>query len=264
MAANLDLQVLEEQGWRQGFANMARKEFSLWWSTHRWWKQLLLWTLIPNLMNLLISYVENVERGMTGLDLLEPTVTIFFSALALATGIGGIVLMQDTIIGERQSGTAEWILSKPVSRRAFVLAKLLAHGSSFTLLGVLVPCLVGYLQMTFWSGMFPPVFPFLILVLLSVLHALFYVALTLMLGTMAQARGSILGVSLVVLFAGQIVPMILSFTVKVTPWKMVELAAMLAFNGGPLSLIALPAVMTFLWSILFTILAVRKFVSSDI
>lgn len=260
MAANMSLELVsEQQGWRQGFANMARKEFSLWWSTHRWWKAAILWTLIPNLMVALVSYVSIVEEGKTGLAALEVPMQIFFVIAGLATAIGVIIAAQDAILGERQSGTAEWILSKPVSRSAFVLAKLVAHAASFGLLAVLLPCLVGYLQLALWGGLLLPVLPFLGMTLLVLLHAFFYLTFAIMLGTTAQARGPIIGSSLGMLFGGQMIAGGVKLLRQVTPWKMVEMAAIAYGQGESLALAATPAAMTLIWTILFAVLAVRRF-----
>jgi ABC-type transport system involved in multi-copper enzyme maturation permease subunit len=49
----------------------------------------------------------------------------FFAISPLFGPIGVAVLAQGAIVGEKQSGTAAWVLSKPVSRSAFILAKLL-------------------------------------------------------------------------------------------------------------------------------------------
>ena len=52
---------------------------------------------------------------------------MFFSlGGGLVIAIGVIILSQDLIIDEKQTGLAEWLLSKPVQRKAYVLAKLCA------------------------------------------------------------------------------------------------------------------------------------------
>jgi ABC-2 type transport system permease protein len=49
-------------------------------------------------------------------DVLELGRQIFFGLGILALSLGAIVLLQDSIIEEKNNGTAEWVLSKPVSR----------------------------------------------------------------------------------------------------------------------------------------------------
>ena len=48
MASTNNLQLLNERGWRQGFANLFYKENREWWHTGRWWMQSLLWLLVAN------------------------------------------------------------------------------------------------------------------------------------------------------------------------------------------------------------------------
>ena len=46
MANTQTLQPVTERGWRQGLANLMRKENDQWWRTRRWWVQSLLWLLV--------------------------------------------------------------------------------------------------------------------------------------------------------------------------------------------------------------------------
>lgn len=58
-----------------------------------------------------------------------------------------VVRTQGAIVGERQNGTGEWVLSKkPVSREAFLLSKPVMHLWWLLLLTRLLPAVVFY----FW------------------------------------------------------------------------------------------------------------------
>ena len=48
MSANSTFQVVNEHGWRRGFANMLRKENRDWWRTRRWWINILIWLVLIN------------------------------------------------------------------------------------------------------------------------------------------------------------------------------------------------------------------------
>ena len=68
--------------------------------------------------------------------MIPPEAMGFYWAFPLAVFIGipgVIILAQDEIIQEKQSGTAAWIISKPAARSAFILTKLLSN-----LIGALV------------------------------------------------------------------------------------------------------------------------------
>ena len=71
----------------------------------------------------------------------------FLMIAALAAPIAAISLAQDSILGERHSGTAAWVLSKPLRRPAFILAKLVAHGLGLLVAWVVLPGALAYLQL---------------------------------------------------------------------------------------------------------------------
>jgi len=55
--------------------------------------------------------------------------TVFLKIAGIATAIGVAVLAQDALIAEKHSGTAAWVLSKPVSLSAFILSKVIANAA---------------------------------------------------------------------------------------------------------------------------------------
>ena len=61
---------------------------------------------------------------------------------ATAIGIGVIVTVQGAIVGEKELGTAAWVISKPVSRASFIVAKLVGHGVGFLVTALVVPAVV--------------------------------------------------------------------------------------------------------------------------
>jgi len=115
MASTNNLQLLDERGWRQGFANLLHKENGEWIYTGRWWMQSLLWLLIVNGVLAIVLWLVPVmdPEGMSdvgknfGLD-------VFMAVMAKLPLYAVIVITQGAIIGEKQSGTAAWILSAPV------------------------------------------------------------------------------------------------------------------------------------------------------
>jgi ABC-type transport system involved in multi-copper enzyme maturation permease subunit len=52
--------------------------------------------------------------------------------------------MQDAVVGEKKDGTAAWVLSKPLTRPAFILSKIIANSVGILLTLVVVPCMVAY------------------------------------------------------------------------------------------------------------------------
>ena len=121
-----------------GFRPLFVKENRKWWGTSRWWVQLLLWVIVLNGLLATILFVLPTLTTPEGEPVMPDSpidggIQIFFGIGALALAIAVPVLMQDEIISEKQSGTADWILSKPVARSAFILSKAAAHSTSVTL-----------------------------------------------------------------------------------------------------------------------------------
>ncbi|MDF2628088.1 MAG: hypothetical protein K0R39_1919 [Symbiobacteriaceae bacterium] len=227
MAANAVLKPVRETGWRSGFGNLLRKELGLWFGTSRLWKQTLLWTLLLNGVVALMQVMLRNETPATGAPPDMPFmmgIQVFFSLTMVAIPVGAILSIQDAIIGERQLGTAAWILSKPVARPSFVLTKFLAHAAGMTTLAVLLQMAIFVVQMWFWSGgTLPEALPMAKALGLLLAHMYFYQALYLMLSTFFTGRGAVTGITLGLLFSGQIVPQLLPWTLKVTPWFFAQL-----------------------------------------
>jgi ABC-2 type transport system permease protein len=119
----LGLRRLPDHGWRAGLSPLMRAGFGAWRRTKEWWTQALLWTVVINGSVAAALWGDAPEDlGVFGLC----SVMTMFAAMAVA------ILMQEAIVGEKRSGAAAWVLSKPASREAFLLAKLVpnAVGSS--------------------------------------------------------------------------------------------------------------------------------------
>lgn len=225
MAANAVLQPVREEGWRSGFANLLRKELGLWWATRRWWKTALLWLLILNgMVAMVVLAAKSEPAAAEGQGFLQLALSVFFQMGAMGTAIAGTIMTQDAIIGEKQLGTAAWILSKPVSRQAFVLAKALAHAVGMISLSLVVPALVLLPEVQYLTGSMPSLLLYAGGVGMLALHLLFYQAMALMLGTLFQARGGVIGIGLGFLFAGQAASSFARWTQYVTPWLLGNLS----------------------------------------
>jgi ABC-2 type transport system permease protein len=142
----------------------------------------------------------------------------------MALAIGAIVLVQDAIIAERQMGVTEWLLSKPVSRPAYVLSKLLAHGLGVLVILVGVQGALGYGQLSLVMGEPFPLLPYVVGMAGLAVHTLFYVTLTLMVGVLTTNRRTLLGVSMGSLMGGIMIVQILAVPagklVMLTPWSL--------------------------------------------
>ena len=125
-AVDQKLQAVNESGWRRGFANLLGNENRMWWGTRKWMVHLLLWLVVLNGLILLIGLTD-AEDVNNPFKLYETLTQVLFQVGMFATAIGVVTTAQGAIVREKQLGTAAWVLSKTVSRSAFVLAKFVAY-----------------------------------------------------------------------------------------------------------------------------------------
>ena len=136
------------------------------------------------------------EQAVTNAEVNFAGFAGFFGAM------GVVIIMQGVIIDEKKSGTAAWIASKPVSRTSFILSKLIANTAAILIVIYVVQGVLVYLQFAL-LGSTPPLGPYVFSLALLGLHLLFYLTLTLMLGTLFNERGPVIGIPLAILFASQ-------------------------------------------------------------
>ena len=274
MAANLELQRVNEWDGLRGFANLTRKEKRSWLGTRRWWINLLLWPVliggfvanmifVPTMVNLASPEEVAKAGGATAYAILMG-LSVFFEFGVQVVGIGIIILCQDLIIDEKQSGVTEWILTKPVTRRAYVLAKLLTNMVFILLFLVGIPAALTYILFYIRTGAPFPWLPFMVGVYIMSLHSLFYLTLTLMLGTFFSSRPPVLGIALGVLLGGNLLAGLIKPLLYVTPWTLAKMASLVASSQPvPYKLLLLPIAATAIWCVVFVIVALTKFEKTE-
>ncbi len=260
MAGIESLQPVRESGWLQGFRNLLRKENQAWWGTRKWWINALVWSAIINGMLAIMLWVipETDPHEITSLEEAEQIFLILFSLFAT---IGVIVLVQGAIVGEKQTGTAQWVMSNPVSPGAFILSKLVANSLAILVIIVLLQSLLFYGQISLREGELLPVGPFVQAIALVTLSLFFFLTLTLMLGTIFGSRGPVIGISMAILIgqdlAVQLLDSPLPWLADVVPQRLVEYAQ-LTMSGLPLPSM-LPLVIMSSLSLLFLLVAIWRF-----
>jgi ABC-type transport system involved in multi-copper enzyme maturation permease subunit len=251
-------------GWRMSLVSMLSKELAAWWRTRRGWVQCLVALL---LLNGMLAVNLNGSRG-TPNAMENATIALMVTA-ALFVPVAAVSLGQDSILGEKHSGTAAWVLSKPLRRPSYLLAKLIANGLGLFVAWVVLPGVVVYLQLLKPAdGYFTPL-RIAEIMGLHYLNLLFFLTLALMLATFFNGRGPVLGVCLVLAWVGPM-PFISDPILKyapwlyeVMPWKLLidfntnqQLAVYVA-NGQPLPTVV-PVIATALWCVLFTAVAIWR------
>jgi ABC-2 type transport system permease protein len=209
---NSVFELKKGSGWSRGLDNMLGAELGQWFRTRRWWVQILVWAAILNLILLAVALSEDGDSA--------ELVVLYNVFLGIFGSIGVCILMQGSIVKEKQSGTAAWVLSKPVSRLAFVVAKLVANVIGVTVTILLAQGLIAYLIIYFDSGTALPLWPFVGGLGVQLVHLLFYLTGTLMLGAVFNKRGPVIAIPLVILFAQELLSGIFPDLGKVLPYML--------------------------------------------
>ncbi len=195
--------LVEESGWRAGLRNLFRAEFQSWWRTRKWWVQSLIWI---GAIDFILLTVVLVSRSDPAAAMPSSELLVLFSVFGgLFPTIGVNILMQGAVVGEKQSGTAAWILSKPVSRSSFILAKLFGNALGVVVTVILIPGFVAFLIITIGAGTRIQVPHFLGGLGVMYLSVLFWMSFTLMLGAFFNSRGAVIGIPLALILGQQFI-----------------------------------------------------------
>jgi ABC-2 type transport system permease protein len=250
------LKPAHNEGWLGGFGNLLRKELGQWWGTRAWWVQIIIWLLLLNGVSLLVTLTETRPAA----EVLQEVVFTFLPLSVGAVAIGTLIATQGAIVGEKELGTAAWVLSKPASRSAFVLAKVAAYVVGFWISAILIPSALFLL--TTWYLVDAPLalLPFLMGAAMVALTQLFYLTLSLMLGTFSSTRGPIAAIGIAFVLTGLLLKgMIPMVVLMVTPWLLPDLSGALAMQLPLPPNWYVPLIATAVWTVLFTALALWRF-----
>jgi ABC-2 type transport system permease protein len=245
-----ELELKEDQS-LPGFGTIFRAESRKWWGTQRWWMQILIWLVMVNGLVMMADFWSKESRE----DIVSGGVEFFFLIILIIPVVGLSIMMQGIIVGDKQSGTAAWILSKPVSRNAFLLAKFLANLIPALLIIIVLQSGVAYLQISAAAGGIFPIIPFLGKVGIAMLHLLFHLALILMLGTLFQVRGPVAGIPIAVLFGLLLLDELFpSGLMDLTPGAFIAIASGNPASLSTVTMLAIPA-----WVIFFVLVSLWRF-----
>ena len=212
MTTNESFQLVKERGWQRGLRNLLNAEFGGWWKTSSWWVQSLIWIGVINMAIAAVLWGDSndVQAGIA----LYALFSCLFPTIAI------IIILQDAIIGEKELGTAAWVLSKPVSRTAFVVAKLVAHSVGVLVTMTLLPGIVAYVQISLAGGTWLSPLNFLGGMAIIWLYQLFFLTLTLMLGVLYDQRAAVIGIPLALAFGSQLLVGVLPALNFILPWRL--------------------------------------------
>ena len=259
MTANEALQLVNERGWRRGLSNLLRAEMGGWWKTKAWLVQSLIWIAVVNLSIAPVIWGSSEDADAPAGIALYAIFSCLFPTIAI------IIILQDAIIGEKELGTAAWVLSKPVSYTAFVVAKLIAHSLGVLVTMTLLPGIVAYIQLSLAGGVWLNPLNFVAGMGLVWLYQLFFLTLTLMLGVLNDRRAAVIGIPLALAFGSQMLIGIVPALQYLLPWRLAvggengTTAVIESVILGVAPFSWLPVVFVAGFVVLFTAVAIHQF-----
>src|SRR4051794_9949390 len=244
----------------RGFATMWRNEQRHWWGTRRWAIQLALWIVL--LDGSVLAQLLDARSGgpVARAATLHDAADMFFVLGMLATAVGVVITMQASVAGEVSDGTASWVLSKPLSRGAYLMAKLATGSLNFLTLAVVIPSAVYVGEFRLMAGYWPTSTSTLASIMLWAAHVTFYVCLTLLLGVLSKRPAAVTGTALTVLVAGQII----FGSGQPLPWGLPSLAGDIASGNNTATAAVVPFLVTMACSGLIYLVTLRRFNRSEI
>jgi ABC-2 type transport system permease protein len=246
------VEVATGAGWLAGYGTLLDRENRKWWRSRRWLGQLVLWAAVLNGMVAFVLLAMPRMMAAAGEampdDAVVVAMTLFFALGTVGVAIGAIILTHSRVVDEKRHGTAAWVLSKPVSRAAFVLSRITADAIAMLAVMVLAPALIAYgLVLAVGGGAAVTPAAFAAAVAILALHLAFYLALTYLAGVFAETTATVLGICLGILLLGMLLRGVAGPVALVTPWMLGDLAAALALEDPiPRALWLAPASSAFL------------------
>ena len=186
------------------FGVALRKELFQQWRTKRVLIVVAVFAILGMLSPLLAYFtpqlISSLEETQMFADLIpEPTIADsagqYLENVSQFGFILVIILGMAAVVGEKEKGTAAMILSKPLSRWAFVSSKLLAQSATY-LAGLIVAALGAFYYTLFLFESFPAG-GFLLANFLLFVWLMVYVAVTLLGSTLGKSTGAAAGLAAV-------------------------------------------------------------------
>jgi ABC-type transport system involved in multi-copper enzyme maturation permease subunit len=259
-----NLQSVKEKGWRRGLGNLLQGEYSAWFKSSRWWKHFLIWFAIINVMMaiMVIASAQEAKNGNEG----PPLLLMYGIFGGLFVSFGVMIIMQQVLVREKRSGTAAWVLSKPVTRTAFVVSRLTINSIAILFTAVIVPGVITYLTLGLFGeyGWLSP-FGFTAALVMISLNMFFWLALVLMMGTLSDSSSVVIAVPITLFFTFSygtgLLPGLIyvsPLTLLFSPVDQIKPLTVSFINGEPV-FSWLPLIATVIFSVIFIAVAIWRF-----
>jgi ABC-2 type transport system permease protein len=190
--------------------------------------------------------------------------------VGLTSSIGITIIMQEAVVGEIKSGAAAWILSKPITRESYILAKWLGNSIGATISMIIAPTCVFYTLFFLFTGEVLNFETFSAVIAILSLNMLFFLSFSLLMGSFQRNSSILIGVPIGFYVAQQILVNFSSFLVEIVPWGLTNPlndgtpSIVFSFIMGTHPFSILPIIMTSLSIIMFLVLTVKVMRTQEI
>lgn len=262
MLQNNNLDQRTYANWNQGFNNLLLTEMSRWFKRKVFLTRLLIWCCFSNGMAILI-WLQAPNVG-------SEAILVYGIFAGLTSSIGITIIMQEAIVGEIKSGTAAWILSKPITRESYILAKWLGNSIGATISMIIAPTYVFYVLFFLFTGELLNLNMLSMVIAILSLNMLFFLSFSLLMGSFLRNSSLVIGVPTGFYVAQQILVNFSSILVEIVPWGLTNplsdgtpsIVASFLIGTQPFSI--LPIIVTSLSIILFLMLTIKIMQTQEI
>jgi len=241
-----------------GLRSLIALENGRWTKSYNWLKSCLVWlTIFNGLMLLVLVYAPGLTGAApdvaTGLNMV-------YQMLGGVCPIGAIIIVHNSLISEKENGTAAWVLSAPVSRASMIISKLGVNLLYTTSITIVLQSVVSYYIIQYATNVSLPIASYYLGVAQMALYLAFWVTLTIMLGVVLDNRGTVMGTSLGIMYlhgpVANLASRYIPFIAQLMPSALLN-SAISSATGGAFSPYAI--IVVFMWIILFALFACLRF-----
>ncbi len=246
-----------------GLRSLVALEDARWKKSYNWLKSSLVWLALFNgLMYMGLVYTP----GLTGVapDVASALIMLY-QMLSSFCPVGAIIIVHNSLISEKENGTAAWVLSAPVSRASMIISKLgvnLLYTSSIT---IVLQSVVSFYIIQYATNVSLPIASYYLGVAQMALYLAFWVTLTITLGVVLDNRGTVMGASLGIMFlhgpVANLASRYIPFITQLMPSALLN-SAISSATGGAFSPHAIMVV--FMWIMLFALFACLRFEEQEL
>jgi ABC-type transport system involved in multi-copper enzyme maturation permease subunit len=201
-----------------GFANSLRKEMAEWFRSPKALIVLAV-SISGAIFMTLIPFIARATGEATQADLLtmDPTANVLLGWTGQTVPFIAVLSTMALLTAERDRGTLAWSLSHPVSPTSIIASKFVAAVLVVSVIAVVLPMFVSIAIATFAYGALPDLAVIASFSALFLALPVFYIGLTIGMGTVIKSTGGVAGVAFAVMFVPQIIGGLVPVANQVSP-----------------------------------------------